>query len=95
MLQLYGKFTIRPGKKAAVIMIFEPLIENTREEEGNIKYELFENITNENILTFFAQFDDAAAVNIHTTSDYFQKVFRDLELYLTEAPVIETYTLLM
>jgi quinol monooxygenase YgiN len=91
MLQIYAKFTLKEGGKEAVLPILETLIENTRKEPGNICYDLFEDVEDANVVTFFEQYTDEAAIEAHSSSSYFQEAFPELEPHLAAPPVIETY----
>lgn len=73
MIKIVAKSIVKEGKKAEYIETAKELIRLSREEEGNISYSLFEDIKNENIMTFIEEWKDADAIALHNNTEHFKK----------------------
>ncbi len=74
----------------------EELIEKTRNEEGNISYELCQEVENPNILTFIEEWESQEALKMHMQTEHFKNIFPELKKLLVEEmeePEIDVYKL--
>jgi quinol monooxygenase YgiN len=93
MYQIYAKFTIKDDSADEVLAILDELIAETRKEAGNISYQLFQSVSDPNILTVFEQWRDQVAIDEHNASAHFNKALPALGPFQAAPPVIEVYTL--
>lgn len=71
MVYLIATLKIKPGSQETLKKLVAPCIEGTRKEAGNISYDLFENMTEENTLTFVERWETQEAVDNHFTEPHF------------------------
>ncbi|MCD8261481.1 MAG: antibiotic biosynthesis monooxygenase [Bacteroides sp.] len=71
MITIVAKFTLKAGKKQEFIQAVTPMIEGSRKESGNVSYNLFEDIRNNNILTFIEEWKDKGAIDFHNQTEHF------------------------
>ena len=62
----------------------EDLIEKTRQEEGNIFYELYQDVNNPQVLTFIEEWQSQEALKEHMRTAHFQETVPVLEDLLIE-----------
>jgi quinol monooxygenase YgiN len=91
--QIYAKFTIKSTHTNEALAILDELITKTREESGNISYQLFQSVDNPAVFTIFEQWKDRAAIDEHNASEHFNKALPALEPFHAAPPVIEIYKL--
>ena len=80
------KESIEDFKKTAA-----PLIEASRNEEGNIEYALYQDLKDETVLTFIEKWKDSDAINFHNSTPHFTGTLPKLQEFLTQPPVISLY----
>ncbi|MBF8435524.1 antibiotic biosynthesis monooxygenase [Halanaerobiaceae bacterium Z-7014] len=84
MIKVVAKFIVQEDK----IQVFKDrvvdLIEKTRQEEGNIFYELYQDANNPQILTFIEEWESQEALKEHMGTDHFQETVPELEDLLIE-----------
>ena len=66
------------GCKDSIIEISEELIEKTREEDGNIEYQLLMSL-NDNTLTFVEKWETLDALKKHMASPHFQSFGKETQ----------------
>lgn len=71
MIYLIATLKIKPGSMPAIKEAVMPCIEGTRNEPGNISYDLFQSATDENTLTFVERWENQEAVDNHFTEPHF------------------------
>ncbi|MCD8079147.1 MAG: antibiotic biosynthesis monooxygenase [Bacteroides sp.] len=72
MITIVAKAIVKEGKREAFIQAIQAMIEGSRAEEGNISYNLFEDLDNENVLTFMEQWKSMEAIDFHNRTPHFQ-----------------------
>ncbi len=88
MLTVTAKFTVKEENINKFLKLSEPLIAETRKEAGCIRYELFQDIQNSQIITFIEEWKDAEALKDHENSSHFKSIVPKLsELQLEEIQV--------
>lgn len=73
MIVLHATFPIDPEKWEEVLELAEDLVEKSNQEPGMIEYRATTDISNENVIRFFEQYEDADALEAHTQTDHFQE----------------------
>lgn len=71
MIYLIATLKIKPGSFKIIQKLVAPCIEGTRNEKGNISYDLFQSATDENTVTFVERWQDQAAIDNHFTEPHF------------------------
>lgn len=67
------------------------LIEETRKEEGNISYALYEDNSNKQILTFIEEWENEEALNRHMNSVHFKKIVPKFKMFQEKEGKINIY----
>lgn len=81
MIKIIAKATVKKEKRLFFLESALKLAEESRKEEGNISYGLFEDTENFEILTFMEEWKSVDAVKIHEESDHFKEnISRLMEL---------------
>lgn len=74
MITIIAKNLIKQGKTEEFKALSKELINQSRKEKGNISYNLYEDTTDSNILTFIEQWQDKEAINLHNNSAHFTSI---------------------
>ena len=72
MILLIAKNTVQEGKQQEFVELAKKMIENTRQEEGCIYYDLVVDQNDEQVYFFIEKYKDEQAVEYHRSTDYFQ-----------------------
>lgn len=67
------------------------LIKETRKEEGNISYYLYEDINNKQILTFIEEWENEEALNKHMNSAHFKRIVPEFNKFQEKESEINIY----
>ncbi len=81
MLYIVSKNIVKPGKNQAFRETARELIELTRKEEGNLSYDLCDDVDHPNVLTFVERWRDQAAIDRHMNSSHFLRIVPQLKPY--------------
>jgi len=86
MIVLNVTYTIKPGKREEFyIKVKESgIVEQSRLEEGNLKYEYYIPIESDNEILLIEIWKDLAAQNTHKELDHFNKLQKIKEDYVTD-----------
>ncbi|QNR19573.1 antibiotic biosynthesis monooxygenase [Exiguobacterium sp. Helios] len=71
MIAIEAKLEVQPAKRQEFLEATKTLIEGSRLEAGNISYDLFQSIEDENIFMMIEKWEDQAAIETHNTSAHF------------------------
>ncbi|NES70566.1 MAG: antibiotic biosynthesis monooxygenase, partial [Okeania sp. SIO2D1] len=69
-LVLAGKYKIKPEKRERFLELAKPGFEKTRQEPGNVSYNLYEKFGNPNTFLYFEEWVDREALNSHLKQPY-------------------------
>lgn len=78
MITVVAKCTLIDGKKEEYKQIVKELIEETRKEYGCISYDLYEDINDENIVTFIEEWESKEILDKHINSEHFKRIVPNL-----------------
>lgn len=95
VIKVVAKNFIKSENKNEVLEIIKELVEKTREEKGCIKYELFQDIENEGIITFIEEWESREALGAHMASEHFKRIVPQLKDYMEKDGEISIYTKLI
>ena len=65
-----ASFTAKPGKSEALTAALQSLIKPTRQEPGNLRYELHHQLDEPDVITMVEKFKDLEAFETHKTKPY-------------------------
>jgi quinol monooxygenase YgiN len=71
MIIIHAALQVKPERREQFLTETESLLAGTRVEEGNLLYELYEKVGEENSFMMIEQWRDAEAVSSHNTSAHF------------------------
>lgn len=74
MIRIISENYVIPEKKEEYLKLCEELINKSRSEEGNISYDLLEDINDEYHLTFLETWKDEEAIKLHNESEHFTRI---------------------
>ncbi|MGH4141025.1 putative quinol monooxygenase [Clostridium sp.] len=74
MITIVAKNLIKQGKTDEFKVLAEKLINESRKERGCIAYNLYEDSSNCNILTFIEVWENGEAIKLHNSSEHFTSI---------------------
>ncbi|SHH95591.1 putative quinol monooxygenase [Clostridium grantii] len=92
MIKVVAKNFPKEDKIAEVIELCKELVDATRKEEGCIKYELFQDVNEPNVLTFIEEWVDVEALNKHMASEHFTRIIPEFGEFMLKDGDINVYT---
>lgn len=81
MLYIVSKNLVKPGQNRAFREVARELIELTRKEDGNLSYDLCDDVDHPNVLTFVECWRDREAIDRHMRSEHFCRIVPQLKPY--------------
>jgi quinol monooxygenase YgiN len=88
MLAVIAKLPIKEGKMEEAIAAFKELMVQVAKEEGTLMYALNRDPANPNILVMIERYKDKAAVEAHSSSEYFKAFFKTSGAFIAGRPEI-------
>ncbi len=85
---IVAKITIQEGKSEEAIAAFQPLLAAVEDEAGTVRYILHTDPANPELLWFYEQYADQAALDAHGTSDTMKAVGMSLRTIAAGRPEI-------
>ena len=73
IITIVARNIVRDGKREAFLEAVRPLIAASRSEEGNIAYDLYEDINEANAFCFIEKWKDPEAIAAHNASSHFRE----------------------
>jgi quinol monooxygenase YgiN len=78
-LVIVAHVTAHPEFKDELLQAFQNVVKGTHTEEGNISYDLYEDVNNPLKFTFIEYWKSPAAINAHNASAHFQEFAKAIE----------------
>ena len=78
MITIVAKSVLKPGMKKAFTDKARELILKSRAESGNISYNLVEDISDDNVVSFIEEWKNQAAIDEHNSSEHFLRIVPEL-----------------
>lgn len=69
-----AKWQVKQGNLETVLSLIKEAVAKSSAEEGNLKYEVYQDNENSNILMLFEEYKDKKALEFHRNSEHFQDV---------------------
>ena len=71
-IKIVATLAVQPAHRAELLAVFRDLVAKSRAEAGNLRYDLHQDLQNENRFVFVETWQDQAAVDSHNASGHFQ-----------------------
>jgi quinol monooxygenase YgiN len=71
MIVIHATFPIDPDSRERALELIRPLAEQSRAEDGVVDYRVAADVDDPNLLRFFEQYEDEAALEAHQETDHF------------------------
>ncbi|MDL2215285.1 antibiotic biosynthesis monooxygenase [Dysgonomonas sp. OttesenSCG-928-M03] len=72
-LRIIATIVVKAEYKKEVLLAIHNVVDETRKEEGNISYELHENVNNHLEYTIFEVWKSQEAIDLHNASTHFDE----------------------
>lgn len=95
MLKVIAEFFIKETELDFVIKGLKPAVNATRNESGNISYEVFQDTEDPTHLTFVEEWQSKEVLDKHMETPHFNQLIEDVTKSQAQEPVIKIYTLLL
>lgn len=92
MIKVVAKNFAKEDKIKEVTELCKELVEETRKEEGCIKYEVFQDVNEPNVLTMIEEWDSVEALNKHMKSEHFTRIIPEFGELMDKDGDINVYT---
>ena len=86
MVTIAVRFRLKPGKREELLKFVMDNVVNTRKEKGNISYDQYPSMENEQDMFVFECWETEDDVNRHNSAPHF------LEFAMKRKPMLESYT---
>ncbi len=91
MITITAKCALIENKKEEFIELAKELVEESNKESGCISYNLYEDINNENIVTFVEVWETIEDIENYNKSDHFKRVVLKLRKLQMEDSIVNLY----
>lgn len=78
-----------------VIELYKELVEETRKEEGCIRYELYQDSADFTILTMLEEWESREALDLHMKSEHFIRIVPQLKPFMRQPTELNIYSKLL
>lgn len=92
MIIIHAIFQVNPAKQLSFLEEIQPLLHGSREESGNVSYDLYKDTEKESVYTMVEVWKDETAVANHNTSEHFTSFVSKASQFLTAPLDIKVYS---
>jgi quinol monooxygenase YgiN len=92
MIIVTAAITGKPGKRDELISKSQDVIKSTRQEQGNISYELLASTEDEDVLLMFEKWENKEALDTHMQTEYFKAFGSAIEDLVAKELEISIYS---
>ncbi|MDR2038343.1 MAG: antibiotic biosynthesis monooxygenase [Bacteroidales bacterium] len=78
-LKIVAVIKVKKAYKNELMQVFKTVVNETRKEEGNISYDLYEDIRNPLSYTILETWKSQEAIDFHNGSAHFKTFVKDIE----------------
>lgn len=78
-IKITATVIVKPEHRQALLEVFRGLVVASRNEPGNIRYDLHQDMDNDNRFVFFENWQNQAAVDAHGATAHFQHFLQAIE----------------
>ncbi|WP_411680815.1 putative quinol monooxygenase [Clostridium thailandense] len=91
MIKVVAKSYVMEGKFEEYMNLCKELVEKTREEEGCIKYEVYQDEKCSTILTIIEEWESREALDKHMVSEHFKRIVPILGKFRAKQSDVNVY----
>lgn len=91
MIRVVAKHFIKKNKIDEILKIYKALVDKSRNDEGCISYELFQDVNDESILTIIEQWENKKALDNHLSDSDFKVLISKTSDLLEKETEINIY----
>ena len=91
MITIVASFTVRKADKDKLVEAAQELIAKSRQEQGNIRYGLYEQMEDPCRMSFIEAWEDQTAIDRHNASEHFNRICAQISNYMEGAMQITRY----
>ncbi|SFC39746.1 Quinol monooxygenase YgiN [Bacillus sp. OV322] len=91
MMIIHAFLKVDPNKRQDFLAFTQSVVSSSREEEGNISYQLFADPSIDNEFVFLEMWKDEKAIETHEKTEHFKSFVQGLEQFLLEPLRVEKY----
>ena len=91
MIKVVANETLKEGTKDKVLNLLDEMIEKTRQEDGCIAYELYEDINKPNTLAFIEEWESMDKLKAHFESEHFKRIIPQVAEYKAQDDPVGVY----
>ena len=95
MIRIVARQTLKEGAGERFVEIARDLVAATRQEEGNISYNLHRNVNEPLVYAFIETWKDQEAVEKHLNSEHFLKYAPQLDELMAIGAQLEVFEVLI
>lgn len=95
MIKVIAEFFIKETELDSVLKKLKPAVAATRNELGNVSYEVFQDTDDPTHLTFVEGWQSKDVLDKHMTTPHFNQLIADVTPVQAKEPVIKIYTKLL
>ncbi|WP_313691638.1 putative quinol monooxygenase [Halorarum halobium] len=85
MFVVHTSIPIDPERREEAIAHVASMVEDSRAEDGTVRYRAMEDLTEPNVVRFFEQYEDVAAAERHTNSERYREFVEALPAFSSGA----------
>lgn len=78
-IKIVATLVVQPEYRQELLEVFQQLVQASRQEAGNISYDLHEALDNANKLVFIEHWKSQAAIDEHNASAHFQAFVKAID----------------
>ena len=93
MIKVTAKCFIEKGSIEEFKEYSTKLIDETRQEEGCLAYELYQDVNEETVFSFIEEWKDVESLNNHLDSKHFKEIFPKIEKLSSKKMDLNSYAL--
>ena len=91
MIVIVLKLEVQQGKKEEFVEIAKRMVEGSQKEAGNIEYNLYEGLDEENVVAFIEKWKDQPALDLHEKMEHFTGNIGKLKSLCAKPPVRDRF----
>jgi len=95
MIKVVAKNFVQEGKLETVLALYKELVEETRKEEGCIKYELYQDLKDINTIAMIEEWESREALDRHLNSEHFTRIVPKVKKFMVKETELNIFNQLL
>ncbi len=91
MIVVHASFPLDPDSREEALELVDELVDESQQEDGIIDYRAATDVSDPNVVRFFEQYEDEAALGAHSQADHFQEFSAALPDLLAGEPTVTRF----